>query len=46
LPVQWPQPGSEDLGLCQKFPVGREVELTILEGLFESIDEFAAKDEL
>ena len=42
--MEWPQPGSEDLGLRQKFQVGLEVELTILEGQFESVDEFAAKD--
>ena len=42
--MEWPQPGSEDLGLCQKLQVGLEVELTILEGLLESVDEFAAKD--
>jgi hypothetical protein len=44
LPVEWPQPGSEDLELRQKLQVGLEVELTILEGQFESVDEFAAKD--
>ena len=42
--VEWPQPGSENLGLRQKFQVGLEVELTILEGQFERVDEFATKD--
>ena len=44
LSVEWPQPGSEDLGLRKKLQVFLEVELAILEGLLESVDELAAKD--
>src|ERR1700746_53538 len=44
LSVQWPQPGSEDLGLRQKLQVSLEVELAILESLLKSVDELAAKD--
>src|SRR5947209_2050500 len=44
LPVEWPQPGSEDLGICQKLQVGLEVELSILKSSLESVDEFTAKD--
>ena len=42
--MEWPKPSGEDLGLRQKLQVVLEVELTILEGQFESVDEFAAKD--
>ncbi len=44
LPVQWPQPGSEDLGLRKKLQVSLEAELAILESLLKSVDELAAKD--
>ena len=44
LSVEWPQPGGEDLGLRKKLQVSLEVELAILEGLFKSVDELAAKD--
>jgi len=44
LPVQWPQPGSEDLGLRKKLQVSLEVELAILENPLKSVDELAAKD--
>src|ERR1700746_1734197 len=44
LSVQWPQPGSEDLGLRQKLQLSLEVELAILESLLKSVDELAAKD--
>src|SRR5258707_5200084 len=44
LSVEWPQPGSEDLGLRKKLQVSLEVELAIVESLFESVDELAAKN--
>jgi len=44
LPVQWPQPGSEDLGLRKELQVSVEVELAILESLLKSVDELAAKN--
>jgi len=44
LPVQWSQPGGEDVGLCQQLQVTLEDELAILESLLESIDELAAKN--
>jgi hypothetical protein len=44
LPVQWSQPGGEDVGLCQELQVTLEDELAILESLFEGVDEFAAKN--
>ena len=44
LPVQWPQPGSEDLGLRKKLQISLEVEPAILESLLKSVDELAAKN--
>src|SRR5499425_1833541 len=44
LSIEWPQPSGEDFGLRQKLQVSVEVQLAILKGLFESIDELAAKD--
>src|SRR5262249_33985425 len=44
LSVEWPQPGGEGFGLSEKLQVSMEVELAVTEGLFESVDEFAAKD--
>lgn len=44
LSEQWPQPGGEDLRLRKKLEVSPEVELAILEGLLESVDELSAKD--
>jgi hypothetical protein len=44
LPVQWPQPGGEDLGLSEEFQISLEAELAILKSLLESVDELAAKD--
>ena len=44
LPIQWPQPGGEDLGLRKKLQISLEVELAILESLLESVDELAAKN--
>src|SRR5207253_9751888 len=44
LPVEWPQPGSEDLGLSEKLQVSLEAEQSVLEGLLERVDELAAKD--
>jgi len=44
LSVEWPQPGSEDLGLRKKLQVTLEVELAFLESLLKSLDELAAKD--
>jgi hypothetical protein len=44
LPVQWPQPGSEDLGLRKKLQVSLEVELAILQSLRKSVGELAAKN--
>ncbi len=42
--MQWPQPGSEDLGLRKELQVSVEVELAILESLLKSVDELAAKN--
>ena len=44
LSVEWPQQGSEDLGLRKKLQVSLEVELAIVESLFESVDELTAKN--
>ena len=44
LPVQWPQPGGEDLGLRKKRQVSLEVELAILESLLKRVHELAAKN--
>ena len=44
LSIEWPQPGGKDLGLRKKLQVSLEVELAILESLFESVDELAAKN--
>jgi hypothetical protein len=44
LPVQWPQPGGEDLGLSEEFQISLEAQLAILKSLLESVDELAAKD--
>ena len=44
LPVQWSQPGGKDVGSCQELQVTLEDELAILESLFESVDELAAKN--
>ena len=44
LPIEWPQPGGEDLGLSQKLQVTLEVELAVTEGLLERVDELATKD--
>src|SRR5205814_1888415 len=44
LSVEWPQPGSEDLGLGEKLQVSLEAEPSVLEGLLERVDKLAAKD--
>jgi hypothetical protein len=44
LAEQGSQPGSEDLGLSQEFQVLGEAELILLEGGFETVHEFAAKN--
>jgi hypothetical protein len=44
LSVEWPQPGSEDLGLSQGDELAIEAELAALEGGAESADELATKD--
>ena len=44
LSIEWPQPSGEGLGLRQKLQVSVEVELAILKGLLESVDELAAKN--
>jgi hypothetical protein len=44
LPVQWPQPGGEDLGLRKKLQISLEAKLAILKSLLERIDKLAAKD--
>ena len=44
MPVQRPQPGSKDFGLRKKLQISLEAELAILESLFESVDELAAKN--
>ncbi len=44
LPVQWPQPGGEDLGLSEELQVSFEAELAILESLLESVDKLTAED--
>jgi len=46
LPVQWPQLGSEDLGLRKKLKVSLEVALAILESLLKSVDELAGNPEI
>jgi hypothetical protein len=44
LSMEGPQPSGEDLGLRQELQVTLEDELAILESLFESVDELAAKN--
>ena len=44
LSKQRPQPGGEGLRLSEELQVSVEVELAILKGLFERVDELAAKD--
>ncbi len=44
LSVKGPEPSGEGFGLCQKLEVPVEVELALLKGLFESVDELAAKE--
>jgi hypothetical protein len=44
LSVQGSQPGSESLGLSEEFQVTLEVELAVLKGLQEGVDELAAED--
>jgi hypothetical protein len=44
LTEQWPQPGSEDLGLGEQCQISRKVKLIVLKGRPESGDELAAKD--
>jgi len=40
---QWPEPGSEDLGLREQSQIGGKVQLAMLKGRLESGDELAAK---
>jgi hypothetical protein len=44
LSEQWPQPGSEDLGLSEECQIARKAKLAVLEGGLESGDELAAKN--
>ena len=44
LSMEWPKPSGEDLGLRQKLQVSMEVQLAILQSLFERVDELAAKE--
>jgi hypothetical protein len=44
LTEQWPQPGSEDLGLGEQCQISRKVKLIVLKGRPESGNELAAKD--
>jgi hypothetical protein len=44
LSVEWPEPGGERFGLSEKLQVSVEVELALLKGLLESVDELAAKE--
>jgi hypothetical protein len=41
--MEWPKPSGEDPGLRPKLQVSVEVELAILQSLFERVDELAAK---
>jgi hypothetical protein len=43
LSMEWPKPSGEDPGLRPKLQVSVEVELAILQSLFERVDELAAK---
>jgi hypothetical protein len=43
LSVEWPQPGSEDLGLSQGGQLAREAELAVLKGRLEAGHELATK---
>jgi hypothetical protein len=40
---QWPEPGSEDLGLREQSQIAGKVQLAMLKGRLESGDELAAK---
>jgi hypothetical protein len=42
--IEGPEPSGENLGLCEKLEVSVEVELAVVKGLLESIDEFATKE--
>src|SRR5215472_9025021 len=42
--MEWPKPGSEDLGLSEKLQFSLEAEQSVLEGLLECVDELAAKN--
>src|SRR5262245_16113419 len=44
LAIEWPEPSGEDFGVGQKLQVSVEVELAIVKGLLESVEELAAKD--
>jgi hypothetical protein len=41
---QWPEPGSEDLGLSEQCQIAGKVKLAMLKGRLETVDELAAKD--
>jgi hypothetical protein len=43
LSEQWPQPGSEDLGLREQRKMAGKMKLAMLKGRFETSDELAAK---
>ena len=42
--IEWSEPSGEGLGLSQKLQVSVELELAVLKGLLERVDELAAKD--
>src|SRR6516225_6500903 len=41
--IEWPEPSGEGLRFCKKLQVSVEVQLSVLKGLLESVDELAAK---
>ena len=41
---QWPEPGSEGLGLSEQCQIAGKVKLAMRKGRLESVDELAAKD--
>jgi hypothetical protein len=44
LSVQRSQPGGEGVWLSEEFEISLKAELTVMEGLLESVDELATKD--
>ena len=44
LSIEWSAARQQSLGLSEELQVSLEVELAVLEGLLERVDELAAKD--